>query len=211
MLRSEGQRRVEEKAVAIDAANAEMERDIKRQQLNKENMWTNVTQAGLLEAFKLLGHFAPGFGQLASALIQGKPVPPPPGPLPTNGAQPTPTQPQLPPAATGEKEIVDRFIDAAEKHKVDEQYTAAEKLFGKDDDKGAPISPGVFSRPQVAILLGVHMGSLGIEALDALLPDSGKPEALQLTQVAQAMAFLTPTMSADIRKVLELRTAARTR
>lgn len=210
LLRAEGQRRVEEKAVAIDAANAEVEREARRAQLVKENMWTNVMQAGMMEAVKILGLLFPGFGQLFMALIQGKPPPPPPQ-LPPNGANGTapPTgQAQLPPAQS-EKALVDRFIEAAEKQRVDDTHTVAEKLFGKDDDKGNQIEPGVFKPEQVAILAAVHAGTVGVEHLDALLPNSGKPEAITAVQMMQATAYLTSEMTVDISKVLELRNAAK--
>ncbi len=210
MIMQMGQRNVEEKAVAIDAANAEVEREIKRAVMNKENMWTDVQRAGVLEAIRVVGQLIPGFGQLGMALISGKPIPPPPQLTPPNGTNgaATPTQPQLPAAGENEKTLVDRFIEAAEKHKIGDA-TAAEKLFGKDDEKGGQIERGVFTREQVAILTGVHMGALGVESLDALMMDSGKSEALGAVQLAQAMAYLTPSMIADITKFMELRKAAR--
>lgn len=212
MIEALGKRSVEEKAVAIDAANAEVERDFRRAQMQKENMWTTVMQAGMLEAVKVLGGLFPGFGQLFSALIQGKPIPPPPQLPPANGTPAAPAvsggngQPQLPPPA--EKALIDRFIEAAEKQKIGDS-TVGEKLFGKDDDAGKPVEPGVFTREQVAILTGVHMGTLGIDALDALLPESGKPEAVQPYQMMKAIAFLTPDMLSDITKVLEMRKVAK--
>jgi hypothetical protein len=210
MIRAEGQRRVEEKAVAIDAENAAVERDIRRAQLNKDNMWTNVMQASMLEGVKVLGSLFPGFGQLFSALIQGKPTPAPPQQLLTNGTNGTsaipagtpPTQPQLPPAQS-EKMLIDRFIETAEKTKIDENTTLAEKLFGKDG------ADGIFNRQQVSILTAIHVGTVGVEALDNLLPMSGKPEAIGGLQMANAMAVLTPDMVSDISKVLEMRNAAK--
>lgn len=216
LIKQESQRRVEEKAVAIDAENAAVDREFRRAQMSKENMMTDVTRAGLLEAIKVVGQLFPGFGQLAIASISGKPLPPPPQLTPngtangaTNGTNGVAgqTQPQLPPA-DNEKVYVDRFIEAAEKHKVGDS-TAAEKLFGKDDDAGKPIEAGVFTREQVAILTGVHMGSLGVEALDALLPGSAKPEEVQGLQMVKAVAYLTPEMLSDMSRFLELRKAAK--
>jgi hypothetical protein len=216
MIETLGKKSVEEKAVAIDAANAEVERQIKLATLSKENMWTNVMQAGMLEGVKVLGHLFPGFGQLFSALIQGKPVPPPPQQLAANGTNGTQqpavngaqTQPQLPPAS--EKSLIDRFIETAEKTKTeDPNYTVAEKLFGKDDKDGKTIEPGIFTREQVSILTGIHVGTVPIEALDGLLPTSGKPEAIGGLQMAKAMAILTPDMVSDISKVLEMRNSAK--
>jgi hypothetical protein len=217
LIKQVGMRSVEEKAVAIDAENASVEREIKRAAMAKENMWTDVQRAGVLEAIRVVGQLIPGFGQLGMALISGKPVPPPPQLTNTSTTPPqaqlpahvqTPTQPQL--AVPDEtKRVVDRFIEAAEKHKIDETHTTAEKLFGKDDESGKPLEVGVFTREQVAILTGVHMGALGVEALDALMMDSGKPEALRTVQLAQAMAYLTPAMTADITRFMELRKVAR--
>lgn len=215
MIREVGRRNVEERAVGIDAANAEVDREFRRAAMAKENMWTDVTRAGMLEGVKVLGQLFPGFGQLFVALMQGK-TPPPPPQLPSNGANgastdagngvgAAPTQPQLP---ESEKALVDSFIEAAEKHKIGDD-TAAEKLFGKDDNKGNQIAAGVFTREQVAILTGVHVGSLTVDALDALLPDSGKPEAVKGLQIAQAMAFLTPDMLRDMSRFLEIRKAAK--
>src|SRR6185369_2000670 len=148
-------------AVAIDAENAAMEREVRRAQLNKDNMWTNVMQASMLEGVKVLGSLFPGFGQLFSALIQGKPAPPPPQ-LPANGttpALPAGSHPQLPPAES-EKALIDRFIEVAEKTKLDENTTIAEKLFGKDDKDGKTIEAGIFTRQQVSILTGIHVGTV---------------------------------------------------
>lgn len=212
LIKAAGLRSVEEKAVAIDAENAAVDREFRRAQMTKDNMWTDVTRAGMLEAVKVLGQLFPGFGQLFGAIIAGKPIPPPPQ-LPPNGANGTngvaaaPTQPQLPPAAD-EKTLVDRFIEAAEKHKIGDS-TAAEKLFGKDDAAGKPIEPGVFTREQVAVLTGVHVGSLGVDALDAILPQSGRPEEVQGLQMAKAIAFLTPEMLSDMTRFIELRRAAK--
>jgi len=209
LIKQVGMRNVEEKAVAIDAANAEIERDIRRAQMAKENMYTDVIRAGMLEGVKVLGALFPGFGQLFHAIVAGKPIPAPPQLPGTNGAAPsTPTQPQLP-AAPNEKALVDNVIETAEKHKIDDTHTAAEKLFGKDDESGKPIEPGVFTREQVAILAGVHSGTLTVDALDAILPDSGKPEAIQGLQMAKAMAYLTPEMISSITRCLELRRAAK--
>ena len=217
MIKAEGQRRVEEKAVAIDAENAAVDREFRRAQMGKDNMWTDVQRAGMLEAIRVVGQLFPGFGQLGMALISGKPIPPPPQLPPngtnghangTNGAAATPGQPQLPPAE-GEKILVDRFIEAAEKTKYDNDHTYAEKLFGKDDAKGVQVAPGVFTREQVAVLTGVHMGALTIDALDALLPQSGKPEEVRPMQMAAAMAFLTPEMLSDMSQFLKLRSEKR--
>jgi hypothetical protein len=211
MIRAEGQRRVEEKAVAIDAENAAVEREMRRASMAKENMYTDVIRAGMLEGVKVLGALFPGFGQLFHAIVANKPIPSPPQlPNADGAATPgtAPTQPQLPPAPS-EKALVDAFIDAAEKHKIDDTHTAAEKLFGKDDDSGKPLESGVFTREQVAILAGVRAGSLPIDALDAILPDSGKPEAIQGVQMAKAMAYLTPDMISNISRCFELRKAAR--
>jgi hypothetical protein len=214
MIEILGKKTVEEKAVAIDAANAEVDREMKRATLMKENMWTNVMQAGMLEGVKVLGHLFPGFGQLFSALLQGK-TPPPPPQLPTNGTNGTQqpamngaqTQPQLPPAS--EKALIDRFIETAEKTKLDDNFTIGEKLFGKDDKDGKTIEPGIFTREQVSILTGIHVGTVPIEALDGLLPTSSKPEAIGGLQMAKAMAILTPDMVSDISKVLEMRNSAK--
>ena len=210
MIRAEGQRRVEEKAVNIDAENAAVEREMKRSVMMKENMWTDITYKSMTEAVKLVAQFAPALGHLLGAIVTGKPAPTPPQ-LPGNGttaAAPAATpQPQLP--AANEKALVDAFIEAAEKHQIDETHTAAEKLFGKDDSSGKPLEPGVFTRAQVAILTGVHTGALGVEALDALLLKSGKPEEIQPAQIVQAIAFLTPQMLKNMNSFIELRQAAK--
>ncbi len=108
----------------------------------------------------------------------------------------------------GEKARIDRFIETAEKIKVGEDSTVAEKLFGKDKD-GQQIEAGIFTRAQVAILAGVHAGTVGVDALDVLLPGSGKPEQITGMQMTQAVAYLTPEMIEDISKVLETRKAAK--
>ncbi len=214
MFKDEGQRRVEEKAVNIDAENAAVEREARRAVLQKEHMWTNVMQAGMLEGVKVLGHLFPGFGQLFSALLQGKPPPPPPqlpanGTTPSNGANGTNGSNgthQLP--AVSEKTLLDRFVETAEKTRFDDNLTIGEKLFGKDEN-GKVVEPGIFTREQVSILTGIHVGTVPLEALDGLLPNSGKSEAIQGLQMAKAMAVLTPEMVADISKILEMRQAAK--
>lgn len=207
-LEALAQKGVELRAVGIDEKNAEEDREDRRATRKRDNLWADTMQAGMMEAIKVLGQLFPGFGQLALAHMQGKALPEPPTQLEKAGGSAPPTPAQLE-ATPEEKVIVDRFIDEAEKHRIDDSYTAAEKLFGKDDAEGNPIEKGVFSRSQVAILSGVHKGTVGIEALDALLPDSGRPEAITPAQMVQAMAFMRGTMIKDLTRFVSLRNEAR--
>ncbi len=227
------QRGVEERAIAIEAANAEENRIDQRSKRERENVWSDVTRASLMGGIDVLKQLFPGFGQLFLAHLSGKPPPPPPQlgagtqtpPVVTAPAAPTPT-PAIPSTPGGavaptpatasgmpepeEKVLIGRFIQAARIHRIDENHTAEERLFGKDTDDGKPIEPGIFKREQVAILSGVNTGRIGVDALDGLLPDSGKPEAIGEFQMMQAMAFLTPPMFEDVMKFMKLRQDART-
>lgn len=192
------------RAVEIDALNAAENRRDQASRREREGMWTDVMKAGMLEAVQVVGKFLPGIGGLFMAQMTGKPIPDPPQ-LAAAPAAPPNGQPQLA-AAPEEKVVIDRFIAAAEAHRIDADHTAAEKLFGKDDDKThAILEAGVFTRAQVAILTGVHTGTLPIEALDALLPDSGKAEAVTMVQILGAIAYLTPPMKADLDRFMTLR------
>lgn len=101
------------------------------------------------------------------------------------------------------KAKITNVLETLERYKIDEQYTAAEKLFGKDDEAGQPLEPGVFTREQVAILVAVHMGTLPGKALKALAPESGKPEAVSSMQAVTAMAYLTPEIVSDIIQIVD--------
>ena len=215
LAREVAERKVEERAVGIDDLNAAENRRDQAARRDRENMWTDVTRGSIIEGIKVLGQLVPGFGQLFLAQLTGQPPPEPPqlhAPGATPPLAPPPSggdAPQLP-AVPEEKLIIDRFIAGARARKIDDTHTAADKLFGKDDDAtGATLEAGVFSREQVAILAGVSSGKVGVEALDALLADSGKPEAIQPMQMVKAIACLTPQMLEDITKFIQLRTARR--
>lgn len=209
-LRELAQRSVELRAVGIDEKNAEEDRADRRAARERDNIWTDTMRAGMLEGIKVLSGLIPGFGQLFLAHMTGKPLPEP--VTEVGGSQqqvaPSTDKPQLP-AVPEEKVIVDRFIQAAESHRIDATHTSGERLFGKDDDSGKPLEPGVFTREQVAILSGVHKGTVGVDALDALLPDSGKPEAVNGPQMIRALPYLTGDMIKDLNKFMELRKEAR--
>lgn len=208
LMKEIAERKVEERAVGIDEANAAEDRRDRASARQKDNMWSNVTEAAMLEAVKQVGQIFPGIGAMFIAHMTGKTPPDPPqlsdGKI-VQQAAPS-GAPQLPPPE--EQVIIKRFIAAAESHKVGDK-TAAEKLFGEDDDSGNAITPGVFSREQVTILSGVDAGTIGVEALDALLTDSGKPEAVTGMQMVKAMAFMTPAMITDVTRFMVLRKEAR--
>jgi len=217
------ERSVEAQAIAIEAANAEESRLDQRARRERDNMWNDVTKASLLGAVDVMKQLFPGFGALFLARLQGKDAPPPPqlmegtnapaGAAAVGAAAPQATIPAggAPPPAPlpEEKKVVDRFIDAAEKNKMPDGWTSAERLFGKDDDTGKPLAAGIFDRAQVVILSTVHTGKAGVDTLDALLPDSGKPEAIREEQLMRAMAYLTPPMLNDCLEFLKLRKEAR--
>lgn len=204
------ERRVEEQAVRIDAENAAAERADRAAKRSKEYLWDDVLRASLSEAVKGLGQLFPGFGELFLAHLKEQPRLGDSSAVPGNGSASTTAPASTPPATTvpEEKQIIDRFNNAAESHQIDATHTAADKLFGKDDDAGQPVEPGVFTRDQVAILAGVRTGTLDVEALNALVPESGDPRAVTLKQMVDATAYLTPPMFADFTKFLTLRKTA---
>ena len=51
---------------------------------------------------------------------------------------------------------------------IDDAHTAEQRLFGKDDDAGNVITPGVFTRAQVGILAGFSAGTRPLSDLAAL-------------------------------------------
>jgi hypothetical protein len=170
-------------------------------------MWTDVTRAGLLEGVKVIGQIFPSIGQMFIAQMTGGPMPEPPKLNGTNGAAPNGQQhaPQLAGAVPEEKQLIDRFVKAAEEYKVEADLTAADRLFGKDDDSGRPVTAGVFTRAQVAILAAVREGKAAVETLDVLLPDSGSPDAITDQQMMKAMAFITFDMGKDLGRFFSLR------
>lgn len=204
-----GERHVEAEAVKIDAANAADQREENKARRQRENMFTNVLEAGMLEGVKQLGSLFPDLGKMFLSRMMGTPMPD----VPQLGGG-TPALPtNAPPAVNAVPEeivLVKKFIAAIRARKMDDGRTAEECLFGKDDDAGNPIAPGVFDRAQVAILSGVNTGTLGVEALDALLPDSNKPEAIRGDQLARAMPYFTPSILDDVWKFLKLRKDAQT-
>ena len=130
-----------------------------------------------------------------------------------NGAQvaaPAP-QPQLPagtaplPPVPEEITVLARFVEAVRREKLDD------KLFGKDDAAGNIVEPGIFTYDQVKILADVRTGKEPVERLDALLTDSGQPEAITAKQMAEAVTvlFTYPKIVQDISRFMELRDQAR--
>lgn len=212
-----GERSVEARAVEIDAKNAEEDRKDRQAARERDNLGSDVMRAGLMEGIKVLGELFPGFGQLFIAHLKGGPMPTPPqltgGTAPSPDTTPVVTSTATTVAAAGttaaaappvpeEVVIVRRLIASLKERKVDE------KLFGKDDENGNPVEPGIFTRDQVAILSGVNTGKLGPEALDPLVPDFGKPEAVQPVQIVRAMAYFNQQNLDDVMHFVRLRKEA---
>ena len=125
------------------------------------------------------------------------------------GAAPAPRFPPSP-----EQRLVGSFLEEVADEKLSVQ------LFGdwKDTDRltlqdvltGLGLeTPGIFQPQQFGLFLGVRDGLLPPTALDAILPDSGKPQAITMEQMLAAQPLLTQGMLMALNQIRELRLAAR--
>jgi hypothetical protein len=114
----------------------------------------------------------------------------------------------LPPSAprppSAEQTLIADFLEDAERE------GKAEALFGRTDGQRVT-EPGIFTLEQAAIFVRVKDGALPVEAVDALLPDSGRPEAVTQEQMSKAMGVLSQGMLMGIQTLFGLRAKARTR
>lgn len=119
-------------------------------------------------------------------------------------------------APSAEQRLIESFLEEA----AEEQLSV--KLFGdwRDTDKltlqdvfaGVRLEqPGIFTAQQFGILLGVAQGALAPDALDALMPDSGKPAAVTFQQLTEAQPLLTQGMKVAFERIQALRMEARER
>ena len=218
-LEALAERKVEEKALAIEEADHAEDRADRRVRRDRENMTADIGRRLAMEAIAALGKIVPGFIEeikkagVDPSLPAGKEqprLPPSPYAMPSNGATPIPqTQPapaalpQLAPVPE-EKILIDRFVDACKGAGLDEE------VFGKDDNDGAIISPGILSRRQVSLLSGVRTGRMPVDALDALLPDAG-PDSITPEQLSRVVPMLLghPQVLQDVTRLMELRSQKR--
>ena len=88
---------------------------------------------------------------------------------------------------TQERMLLDNFFEDCKNAKLDVA------LFGeweKDaDGKAKLVKKGIFDPEQFIVLVQVHRGYLTADALDELMPDSGKPLAIKMEQLAAAQAL----------------------
>jgi len=84
-------------------------------------------------------------------------------------------------------------------------------LFGDCEVKNGELKlvdeskPGIFTLRQFAILLQVREGNLPAEALDALMPGSGKPDSITPEQIAKAQPLLTEGTGMALMELVGLR------
>ena len=130
-------------------------------------------------------------GQLLGAAAKAK------GPAPT-----APANSHTVAARSPEQLILIDLIRAVEERKDIEL-----KIFGTFDNPNGQfvvLSPGILSKDQIIILHLVFSGG-PVEALDDLMPGSGKPVAISPEQQQQIEAAMTPTMLKNLRKLIALR------
>ena len=112
-----------------------------------------------------------------------------------------------------EQRLVGSFLEEVADEKLSVQ------LFGdwKDTDRltlqdvltGLGLeTPGIFQPQQFGLFLGVRDGLLPPTALDAILPDSGKPQAITMEQMLAAQPLLTQGMLNQIRECFAARAAS---
>lgn len=115
---------------------------------------------------------------------------------------------------SAERQLVESFLHEAAEEKL------SIRLFGdwKDTDRltvhdvlaGLGLEkPGIFTAQQFGILLAVHERLLPPDALDPLLNDSGKPQAITAEQMLLAQPLLTQGMAVALMQIRQLRLAAR--
>ena len=178
-------------------AMAAMIRDKEGQELSREI--TKLKIDGLREGAKLGKNFltgvVPGFG----------------------GSQPTANVPNVPGSGesrvvttmTRERTLIDTFFNDCTNAKI------ADAIFGKyepgPDGKAMQTQPGIFTIEQFFIFGRVHGGYATADALDDLLPDSGKPVAVTMEQLtkAQALEGMTQSIGISLATLFKIRTAAR--
>lgn len=122
-------------------------------------------------------------------------------------------QPQRPKikAIPPERMAVDNFLRDC----VRETEDLLIPLFGKwekgPDGNGVLVEPGIFSKQQFALLVGVQDGQLPVDALDALLPESGSAEAVTPDQLNAAFALpkMTTAIMLSVQEILKRRQSAR--
>ena len=198
-LAAQADRRVEEKKVDIEAADHAETRADQKAQREKTHATANILRHVAMEAVTGLGKIFP---QLISLLAGGadpqkqlaSPAPSTPGS--SNRATPLSPLPVVPPEVV----ILSRFVDAVRREKLDDA------LWGKDES-----TPGIFTIPQVKCIADVRTGIAPVEKLDDLLPDSGAPESIRPSQMAEAVSVLLPhpAILSDVSTFLALRTEAR--
>ena len=97
------------------------------------------------------------------------------------------TNPIVETRMTEERRLIDNFLQDCKTAKIELP------LFGDwgkgPDNKPMCTKKGIFDPEQFLIMAKVLTGHLTADALDDLLPDSGKPAAIRLDQMAQAQAL----------------------
>ena len=118
--------------------------------------------------------------------------------------------PQKRHAGSREQRLVQSFLEECKDEKLSVQ------LFGdwKDPDSltlpdvfaGLGLeTPGIFTAQQFGLFVGVSAGLLPPEALDALLPQSGKPQEITEEQMIQALPLLTSSMGVALQQIKQIR------
>lgn len=107
-----------------------------------------------------------------------------------------------------ERALVDNLLTDCEKTGI------SVKLFGDwgvgEDGKPKLLGePGIFTPPQLRVLLGVQGGHLPPEALDALMPDSGDPRAITQDQIMRAQPLMTEGTGTALLQLVGLRQRVR--
>lgn len=119
-------------------------------------------------------------------------------------------------APSAEQRLIESFLEEAAEEKLSialfGDWRDTDKLTLQDVFAGVRLEqPGIFTTQQFGILLGVAQGALSPDALDALMPDSGKPAAVTLQQLNEAQPLLTQGMAVAFQRIQALRMQARER
>ena len=173
---------------ANEAQNNALDREFARKREEfKLNMWGEVARTGRNMLQTVLGDIA-----------AEKTLPANGGAAPANGTAPTP-QPKRP----SEIQVaLDDFLHDCE------STNCFDKIMGVWTET-ALTTPGVLTIPQCRLIFGVLEGKLPDDALDALMPDSGKPESLGMDQVMQAQQIMPDSVQLTFARVLSILTRKR--
>lgn len=174
-----------------DASDRSLDREVVRE---KEKMKIKAIGSGLKVGQNLLYSW---FGE-----VEGEGV--------SDGDKKSGPAPSRRHAGSREQRLVDSFLEECKDEKLSVQlfgdWQDTESLTLPDVFAGRGLkTPGIFTPQQFGIFLSVREGLLPPDALDALLPGSGKPQAITMEQMLTATPLLTEGMRVALQQLKQIR------